>query len=331
MSADTAEPLPCRSVLITGGAGYVGGLLARALSQQPGELERIVIADLREVPPEERLPGVEYEVADVRSADFVELFRRHGVDLVVHLAAIVTPGPDSSREAEYQVDVVGTRRVIEASVEAGVRKLIYTSSGAAYGYHADNPEWLDEEDALRGNPEFPYSDHKRLIEEMLAEARHEHPELRQLIFRVSTILGASTENQITRIFDADKITGLSGTQSPFVIVWDEDVVGAILHGIREGGVGIYNLTGDGTLTLREAAEMMGKRYREVPPWLVRAVLAVAKPLRLSRYGPEQVLFLQHRPVLANRRLKEELGFQPSKTTREAFAAFVDGRLERAEG
>ncbi len=47
----------------------------------------------------------------------------------------------------------GTRNVIDACVRAQCRKLIVTSSGAAYGYHADNPAWLDEDAALRGNDE----------------------------------------------------------------------------------------------------------------------------------------------------------------------------------
>ena len=112
---------------------------------------------------------------------------------------------------------------------AGVHTLIYTSSGAAYGYHADNPEWLDESDPLRGNAEFAYADHKRLVEEMLARWRATHPELRQLIFRPGTILGARAHNQITALFDRSYVLGLSGAQSPFVIIWDQDVVGAILQ------------------------------------------------------------------------------------------------------
>ncbi len=57
----------------------------------------------------------------------------------MHLASVVTPGKDSSRALEHAVDVGGTRNVLAASVAHGVRRLVVTSSGAAYGYHADNP------------------------------------------------------------------------------------------------------------------------------------------------------------------------------------------------
>jgi UDP-glucose 4-epimerase len=309
------------SVLITGASGYVGYQLVAALAEQRGSVATIVASDVR-LPTWLRAPGVEYVVADVRSADLRALFAQFGVNLVVHLAAIVTPGPGSSRALEYEVDVVGTRRVLEACIATGVRKLIYTSSGAAYGYHADNPGCLDEYDPLRGNPELAYADHKRQVEEMLAQYRTAHPELRQLIFRPGVILGRAADNQITHLFTRRMVLGLSGSQSPFVIVWDHDVVGAILQGIHRGGTGIFNLAGDGTLTLHEMADLMARPYVPVPPRLVAGALRLLKALRLTRYGPEQVRFLRYRPVLSNRRLKEEFGYIPRKTTREAFISFL---------
>jgi UDP-glucose 4-epimerase len=56
----------------------------------------------------------------------------------------------------------------------------------------------------------------------------------------------------------------------------------------------------------------------LPAWLVKAALGIAHPLGLSRYGPEQVRFLQYRPVLANDALKEKFGYTPQKSSAEAF-------------
>jgi len=316
---------PYHSILVTGAGGYVGRQLVAALARERRGVETILATDLAVPPAARRLPGVEYAEADVRSADLAQLCRRFAVDLLVHLAAIVTPGRGSSRQLEYEVDVVGTRRVLEACLATGVRKLVYTSSGAAYGYHADNPEWIDEDALLRGNPEFAYSDHKRQVEEMLSRARAEHPELLQLVFRPGTILGAGARNQITDLFEGRFVVGLAGAQSPFVLIWDEDVVGAILRGIHQGGAGLFNLAGDGTLTLREMAARLGKPYLPLPVPLVRAALWLGKRLDLTQYGPEQVGFLRHRPVLSNRRLKEQFGYVPRKTTREVFELFVEAR------
>jgi UDP-glucose 4-epimerase len=323
------EPLPYRAVLVTGAGGYVGRLLIEALARDRRGIDRIVATDIRLPRQEERLEGVEYVVADVREPGLGTLLRERGVDLVVHLAAIVTPGADTSRELEYAVDVLGTENVLKGCLEAGVRKLVYTSSGAAYGYHADNPEWIDENDALRGNPEFAYSDHKRLVEEMLARWRREHAELLQLVFRPGTIFGARARNQITALFDGRFVLGLRGSPTPFVLIWDEDVVGAILHGIHAGGTGSFNLAGDGAIGLEEMAKRIGKPFVAAPVGLVMAALWAGKKLGVTRYGPEQVGFLRYRPVLANRRLKEEFGYVPRKTTREVFEEFVTARARAA--
>ncbi len=312
-----------RSVLITGAGGYLGSLLVLSLASESGPLDTIVAADLHE--PDDRLPDVVYEAFDIRDPGMAEVLRTHQVDTVVHLAAVVTAGRNPDRALEHSIDVGGTRNVLECSLEAGVRKVIISSSGAAYGYHADNPEWLTEDDPIRGNVEFSYSDHNRQIEEMLAEWRQNHPELEQLILRPGTILGRTTSNQITDLFDRPMILGLRGAATPFVFIWDEDVVGVLRRGIETDETGIYNVAGDGVMTMREIADRLGKRYVNLPVVLVRWVLWVLRRLRLTQYGPEQVDFLRYRPVLDNTRLKEQFGYVPRKTTTEAFAVFLEGK------
>jgi UDP-glucose 4-epimerase len=314
---------PLGSVLVTGAGGYLGRLLVDSLAGDPGGLHTVVAADVRLPPAAERLPGIEYAEADVRSSDLAGLITRFAVDVVVHLSAVVTPGRRRDRRREWEVDVRGTERVLEACLRAGVRKLVVTSSGAAYGYHADNPAELDEGHPLRGNPEFAYADHKRQVEEMLARARLDHPGLGQLVLRPGTILGATTRNPITDLFEGRVIVGLRGTRSPFVFAWDEDVVRVIRQGLREPGRGgVYNVAGDGVLTLPEIAALLGKPYVAVPVGLLRGALRVLRLLGLTAYGPEQVDFLRYRPVLSNRRLKQEFGYVPRKTTREAFEVFA---------
>ena len=313
-----------KRVLITGADGFLGRSLVAALAHS-GECALLVAQDVREVPAERRLAGVVYEQQDVRDVNLVEVFKRHGVDTVVHLAAIVTPGRDSSREFEYSVDVLGTQNVLQACVNAHVDHLLVSSSGAAYGYHADAPDWLVETDPLRGNEVFAYSHHKRLVEESLELYRRVQPRLKQTVFRIGTILGEKVDNQITALFEKDCLIAIHGSESPFVFIWDEDVTGAFLHALRSGKDGIYNLAGDGALGVRELASLLGKRTREMHAPMLQLALWVGSKLRISRYGPEQLDFLRYRPVLNNRRLKEDLGYTPSKTSREAFLSFVEAR------
>jgi UDP-glucose 4-epimerase len=273
---------------------------------------------VRDVAAQRRLPGVDYCRADIRSAALAELFKRKAPEVVVHLASIVTPGKHDDREFEYSVDVLGTKNVLNACLAAGVGKIIIASSGAAYGYHPDNPAWIGEDWPVRGNEAFAYAHHKRLVEEMLARWRAEHPELKQVVLRIGTILGETVHNQITDLFEKPRLIAVRGSDSPFVFIWDQDVAGSILHAISTDKTGIYNVAGDGALTIREIAARLGKRRVVLPAWLIRAALAVLKMLGLTQYGPEQVDFLRYRPVLDNRRLKEEFGYVPRKTSSEVF-------------
>lgn len=317
------EPSSGPAVLVTGAGGYVGRQLVARLAAVG--VETIVAFDLHDEPVAARVDGVVYRAGDVRAPGLDDLLREYAVDSVVHLAAVVNPGKGSSRALAHSIDVGGTDNVLRACVVASVHQLVVTSSGAAYGYHADNPVPLSEDDALRGNPEFAYSDHKRQVEELLARAGVEHPELCQLIFRPGAILGDTTRNQITDLFEKKFVLGVAGTDAPFTFIWDRDVVACLVRGVLEGSSGVFNLAGDGMTTMPEIARRLGKRYLPLPAWLLRAALGVLHPLRLSQYGPEQVDFLRYRPVLSNARLKQEFGYSPQLSSTEVFEQYCNAR------
>jgi len=312
-------------VLVTGGSGFLGTSVVAGLAASEG-IECVVSADIRQPSPGVRLPGVLYERVDVTDAgDLPALLRRHEICTVVHLASIVNPGKSTTVTQEFAVDVEGSRAVFDACVQAGVQRVVVSSSGATYGYHADNPEWISESDPLRGNDDFPYSRHKRMVEEMLAELRETAPQLTQTIFRIGTILGPGLENQITALWNAKRILTVAGSDSPFVFVWVDDVVEVMVQAAAGGPTGIYNVAGDGKLTIKEIAETLGKRQLVVPAWMLAAALWVGHALRLTPHGPAQVKFLRYRPVLTNKALKETFGYRPRKSSREAFAAYLEAR------
>jgi UDP-glucose 4-epimerase len=288
--------------LVTGGSGFLGTSVVAGLIAAGHD---VVSADLRP-------PSVEMDVTSQAQVDAVIGAARP--EVVVHLASIVTPGPGSTRELEYAVDVTGTRHVLDACVAHGVRRVVVSSSGAAYGYHPDNPEWITEDQPVRGNEEFAYSHHKRLVEEMLPE----YSSLEQVVLRIGTILGASVDNQITALFERKRLLRIRGSESPFVFIWDEDVVAIIQQAVTGSVTGVFNVAGDGAVTITEIAALLEKPVLTVPEPVLRFALAAGSRLHLTPYGPEQTMFLRYRPVLANTRLKEVFGYTPTRTSRQAF-------------
>ena len=300
-------------ILITGAAGAVGQAL---LTELAGTGHEVVATDIRR--PPNLAPSVDWQPLDVTTDAPGRVIGEARPDAVVHLASIVTPPKGSTRAFEHAVDVEGSRKVLDACIAAGARRLVVTSSGAAYGYHADNPVPLRETDLVRGNPEFAYSDHKRQVEEMLAAARASHPELEQVVLRVGTVLGAGLENQITALFRKPRLIAVSGSESPFVFIWTRDLARILLRAATDGPPGIFNVAGDGAMGVSDLAAALGKPVTRLPAGLLKAALAVARPLGLSRYGPEQVRFLQYRPVLDNTALKDVFGYTPELTSRQVF-------------
>ncbi|GAA4726151.1 NAD-dependent epimerase/dehydratase family protein [Isoptericola chiayiensis] len=308
-----------RRVLVTGGSGFLGSHTVAALAARD-DVAHVVAGDLR--PPTTPPDDVTAVTLDVTDAVGVrEVVAAHRIDTVVHLAAIVNPGT-LDEDTERRVDVDGTRNVLEACVAGGVRRVVISSSGAAYGYHADNPVPLRETDPVRGNEEFTYSRHKRLVEEMLADYRRDRPDLEQVILRIGTILGPGVANQITALWDAPRLVRVRGADSPFVFAWVDDVTGAIVAGATGTATGAFNVCGDGRMTVADIGDRLGKKTLDLPAGVLAAALRVGRALRLTVHGPERVGFLRYRPVLDNTRLRTELGYTPRYTSREAFEQWL---------
>lgn len=312
-------------VLVTGAAGFIGKSLIAQLACDRSTNSEIVALDLRDVALSERLANVTYVTGDIRDPGLKGILEEHRPRTVVHLASVVAVGGDPQRD--WEIDVLGTKNVLQASLNAGVEHLVVTSSGAAYGYHADNPVPLSEDDPLRGNEDFPYARNKREVEEMLTEWRELYPHFEQTVFRPCTVLGPTTDNQITAMFERPMVMGLTGTSTPFSLIADTDVVDALVQAVQRPKPGIYNLSSDGMLSLREIAKLNHKPYFAIPPAILKSALWLLHALRLTKLTAGNVKFIQYRPVLSNDRLKSEFGFSPRHNAAEVFERYRSGRAE----
>lgn len=306
------------NILVTGAAGYIGKLTIAALAARE-DTGRVVAYDLR---PAEAPRSTVVETGDITRDDLGALLSGHAIELVIHLASVLKTPPGAPADLAWRVDVIGTRRLLEACVAANVRHLVVTTSGAAYGYHPDNPLWLSEAATLRGHAAFDYSRNKQQVEELLADYRASHPQLTQLVLRPGTVIGKGTHSPVTEIFEGRAIIGVRGSASPFVFIWDRDLVNILVAGALQRKQGAYNVAGDGALTAKEIARRMRKPYLPLPAAVLAALLKLLKRLGKSPHGPETVDFLRYRPVLDNTRLKQDFGYRPISSA-AAFQLWLD--------
>ena len=141
---------------------------------------------------------------------------------------------------------------------------------------------------------------------MLAEYRDQYPGLKQLIFRPGTILGENVNNQITDWFGKKIAIGIKGYESPFVFIWDQDVVNCIKKGITEDIEGIYNLAGDGTLTMKQIAGILKKPYVEVSDTLLERLFGLFKKIRGFQSDVKKSIPSLIGPVIMNFQLVQDM-------------------------
>ena len=153
-------------ILVTGGAGHLGNVLVRALIEK-GEKVRVLVLPGEDV---SSLEGLDFETVEGNILDPVQLRKAvEGVDLVYHMAALVAITSDKY-ELMYKVNVEGTRNVIEACREMGVRRLVYTSSIHALG-RAEGVTTIDETIAFdQVNPSGAYDRTKAIASALVQEA-----------------------------------------------------------------------------------------------------------------------------------------------------------------
>jgi UDP-glucose 4-epimerase len=316
------------TVAVTGPTGDIGRSTIRALEREP-EVERIVGMARR--PFDSASHGweqTEYVRGDILDRSSVERLVE-GADVVVHLAFVIF----GNREETRRTNLEGSRVVFEAAVGAGAKRLVYTSSVAAYGFHADNPQPLTEETEPRGSEGFYYSAQKAELEGALWDAVTGSTDA--YVFRPCIVAGedaptvidqvsrAGPQGLLRRITDFVPVVPfvLPDPGVPFQLVHHDDVASAICAGVLgRGEPGVYNLAAPGTIDTADLARAMGWQRIPIPRRAVELGAAVISRLPLL---PAQAQWLKafSIPVVmdcskAARQLDWEPRFDTLQTLRE---------------
>lgn len=312
-------------ILVTGAAGSLGRkLIDKLITNNANE---IYATDIKSN-PFGHVDNLHYKSFDLRSGEFTEWVREICPTKIIHLASILQLSKAITREIAYEIDVKATEKLLKTCIELNVEKFIITTSGAAYGYYPENKNVITEKRPTRGNKDYFYSAHKAKIEELMADYRINHPELKQIVFRPGAILGPDFEGPVVNFFRQKMITGIIGYAGSFNFIWSADVVDFIIEGVDSDITGQFNIAGDGLMTLKEIAQRLNKVYLPLPALFIQTVLTVGRFLGLTQYGPEQLKFIKYRPILDNRKLKATFNHQPKYNTPQALDAFLQYQQEK---
>ncbi len=315
-------------VVVIGATGNVGTSVLDALVPEPA-VEEIVAVARR--PPSRAYPRTRFEAADITRDDLVPILR--GADAVVHLAWLIQPGRDEA--TTHRVNVIGSERVLRATVEAGVPALVYASSVGAYS-PGPKDRLVDESWPTEGIRTSFYSRHKAAVERQLDRLEREQPQLRIVRLRPGLIFKRDAATEIRRLFAGPFLPG--GLLRPelipivpalprlrFQVVHSLDVGDAYRRAlVNPDARGAYNVAADPVIGPSELGGILRARPVRLPAALLRAGAAATYALRLQPTEPGWLDMGLGVPLMDCGRARRELEWTPRHAATDTLAELLAG-------
>lgn len=313
--------------LVTGGTGFVGANVVRALLAV-GATVRVLA---RPGGDRRALAGLAVEIAEGELGDRASLRRAvAGVSTVFHVAADYRLWARNAQEL-YRTNVEGTRDLLQVASDAGVRRIVYTSTVGALGIPSDGSPGTEDTPVALGNMVGPYKRSKYLAEQAaLAQARAGAP---VVIVNPSAPIGPwDIKPTPTGQMIVDFLRGrmFASLDTGLNVVHVRDVARGHLLAAERGRVGEKYILGHANLSLMDIFRLLAEISGLRPPrfripyavaWLAAAGMEGAA--RLTRGTPAV-------PLTAVRMARKRMYFSPAKAVRELGLPQTDPRLALAD-
>jgi dihydroflavonol-4-reductase len=318
--------LPGLKVLVTGGNGFIGSVVVKTLVKAGCSVRCLLRSEKSDV---SRLEGVSYERAagDVRDAEGVRKAVQ-GCEAVVHMACLSSWDLIHSPEMK-QVVLDGTRNILAAARAAGVRKLVYMSTGATIN-GSDSPKVCDESSPFElDRSGLIYAITKHEAERMCLAANDEG--LPVVILNPGEVYGPNDIALITagNLIDAVKSSPVMVCSGGVPVTYVDDVAEGTVRALERGRPGERYILAGENLTVRDLAQLtldilgLKKRIMVLPNMMIRGVARGAKALRVPLpFNPNMIPYATRYWFVDSSKAKRELGVT-FRTAREALSPTLD--------
>lgn len=319
-----------RNILVTGidndwGARVAARLVAETGANRDADFH---VIGLDAEPPAQEIKDLDFIQADIRNPLFIELLRSENIDTVCHLVFCDAEKPN---ESIFDINVMGTMKVLGACAEAGVRKVVLKSSLMVYGADPSNPAFISEEQPVQVNGTGGVTRHLVEIEAFCNGFRRQTPEMILTILRFPGIIGPSVDTPLTRFLTQPLAPTLLGFNPLMQVIHQDDVVAALIYAIHNDVPGVFNVAAEGVLPLSRLTSLAAKIplpvFHLINYWGVG--LARSLGFQAGKYWPIEPDYLRFPWVGDLAKMRAELGFTPQYTAEEALREFAsEQRLRR---
>jgi UDP-glucose 4-epimerase len=318
-----------RRLLVTGADTFWGGRVAQAFEADPG-VEVVVGMGARDpTVPLDRTDFV--KVSDHSYSTLNRIVSATGVDTIVHTGLMVDSTLGSNRLQD--TNVIGTLNLLAAAGAAGstVRSLVVKSSGLVYGATSKDPYAFKETMARSAPARTPIERSLLDAEALVRDFAQDNPAVTVSVLRFANVLGADLTTPLSRNLSRPLCPSLFGYDPLLQLVEQGDVVRALVHAVRTGSPGTFNVGGPGRLPLSEVAAICGTRIVPLPPWQTGLFSGPLTSLGLFDLPPELIPLLRYGRGMDTTRFSRT-GFDYRYSSVEATHAFARAiRLRKGVG
>jgi nucleoside-diphosphate-sugar epimerase len=323
------------SVAVTGPTGSIGKAFIKALEETPGIARIVGMARSPIDTAELGWSKTEYRQGDILDLASVEEVVAD-VDVVVHLAFLIW----GSQKETRRVNLEGSQNVFKAAFDAGAKRLVYTSSVAAYGFYDDNPDLLTEDVPARGTEGHYYSAQKAELEETLSTLA-EGWDTDVYVFRPCIVAGPTALDVIDKIPYVqlseklpDPVKKLVGTipllrpviPDPgvsFQLVHEDDVAQALVAAVLgRGEPGVYNLAAEKEITASDIAHALGWYAMPLPELMVDTTAKIVSSFPLLPASASWLHAVRVPVLMDTTKARTQLGWRPRYDSLETLSETV---------
>jgi UDP-glucose 4-epimerase len=310
-----------RRIAIAGVAGHWGSELARRLELDP-TVEAVIGIDTE--PPAVPLERTELIEVDIRSPSLVRVLPKTGADTVVHCGILWYPEADKPARALHDINVIGTLQLLAACERtATVQRVIVRGSAAIYGCEPAAPAFFTEEMAHSFPLRSRFQRDIGELETYFENFARRHPELTCCMLRLQPEIGPGLATPLARYLSLPAIPTQLGFDPRLQFVHAADATGALLAASREPIRGAVNVAPTGSISLSRVVRLMRKPELPIPhPLFGPAMSRLGRSLGVGPLYGDAVRLLRFGRGVDNRRLREELGYEPRFDAVEAVRDFA---------
>jgi UDP-glucose 4-epimerase len=248
---------------------------------------------------------------------------REQVDTVVHMSVLPSASAGGGSSAK-ELNVIGTMQLLAACQQSpDLEHFVLKSSTAVYGSSSRDPAMFSEDMDARRIGVVGFVKDLNEVEGYVRGFARRRPDVRVTTLRTASALGPTLTTPLTAYFKLPVIPTVLGFDPRMQFLHDTDLLDVIEHATLSDIAGTFNVAGGGVMMLSQAIRRLGRPSLPMPSFAMSSFGSAMRQARLADFSREQVAFLTYGRGVETTRMREVLGFTPSRTTAETFAAFAD--------